>query len=145
MRQAITAHFRAARTGTRPQPNTFGMLDSLKAGDIHVELGDEVQQDVDGDPTFHACQRGSETAVNPVTEAKVVAGVPPIDVEAIWIGEGALISGGRTVDEHDRLVLGYHRAMKLDVDVAPADVILRRSLVTQQLFKRGGNETPVLS
>jgi hypothetical protein len=80
--------------------------------------------------------------VQAVAEAQVVAGLA-VDVEAITVGEVALVAVGRAIEQHHDAALGDHLAVVLDVLGHVAGLDGGGGLVAEELLDGVRDERPV--
>src|ERR1700759_2038318 len=109
--------------------------DPFAALPVHLVAGHEVEQLFYRDPAFHPGQRRAQATVNPVPQTEVLClGVVTLDVECVRVGEGIGISVRRGFHQEHRLAGGNRATGDVCFFQGPADVVLNRSFVAQQLF-----------
>ena len=101
-------------TGSRSQPRTVEVRACTALSQSTSHEGKRLQDLVEGDPSLEAGQRGAEAEVQAVAEGEVVVD-PAADVEAVAVGELAVVAVARGVEEQHHAALGDDPAVVLDV------------------------------
>src|SRR5438067_4335517 len=81
---------------------------------VDLPLGEALEHLVEGHSTLEAGERSAEAEVDAVPEAQVVADLAT-DVEAVAVGEPALVAVGAPVQQQHHAALGDCPAVMLDV------------------------------
>src|SRR5438132_8066971 len=96
-------------------------------------LGEASEHLVERHPSFEAGEGGAEAEVDAVPEAQVVTDLA-VDVEAVTVGEPALVAVCAPVQQHHHAALGHGLAVVLDVPSHVPGLHRRRGLVPEQLL-----------
>src|SRR5271165_4428130 len=114
--------------------------DPFAALPVDLVAGHEVEQLLQCDPAFHPGQRRAQATVNSVAQAEVLClGLVALDVEGVGVGEGIRVAVRGGLHQEHRLTGGNRATAGVCLFQGPADVVLNRSLVPQQLFDGAGD------
>jgi len=81
---------------------------------VDVPLGPPLQRLLERDAAFEARERGTETEVEAVPEAEVVAGLS-VDVERVSVREATVVAVPRSVEQHHHAALADRASVHFDV------------------------------
>src|SRR5262245_33052700 len=105
------------------------------AGEIDVPLREPLQDLLERDAPFQTGERRAEAKVDAVAEGEVLEDLA-VDVEAVALGEAAVVAIGRSDQEHHDAARRYLLSVVLDVAGHIPGEVRRGRFVAQYLLDR---------